>query len=457
MKRASFLLLLCTFAVFAAAVALVTIGLRRELRGRFIQQHAAVLQPLAQELTAEALEELSKGGDRYLAADLVRWSLEQMHTQDLILNVQLFDAQGFLLAEDPSAQLSSPLAPADLRRSLAGLAEARYYKNPGWDELFPGDEAKVDLGVPLVEVISPLRTANSPKIVATARFLLNGLNTQRELAAFDRRILTSALSVIAVGLAVLSGVFFITFRRLERSRREIETSRQQLISANHELALAAKSSAIGSISGHLIHGLKNPLASLHSVFSHGGPDRALTGEEAAQCRERIGTMQHMIGDLMGILKDEEQRLVYDYTLEELAELLQSKAQPRAKRRGVELAVREAPQLKLPGRKGNLLLLMLTNLVDNAIDASREGGTVEVSFAASERSLDIDVRDQGGGLPARVRERLFSPTQSAKDTGGGIGLALARQMARNIGADIQLQETGPGGTCFRVVLPEPSSC
>lgn len=168
-------------------------------------------------------------------------------------------------------------------------------------------------------------------------------------------------------------------------------------------------------------------------------------------------MQVMIADLIHVMKDEENRPVFEYTLSEIREILLEKTQPRAIRKQVVLAVEDSPGRDFSGRDGNLLLLVLVNLVDNAIDASEPGNAVSVRFLDSASQLVIDVRDQGPGIPKELQEQLFSPKKSAKERGAGIGLAIAHQLARNIGADIRLKETSSAGTCFSVALEHGDSC
>jgi signal transduction histidine kinase len=63
-----------------------------------------------------------------------------------------------------------------------------------------------------------------------------------------------------------------------------------------------------------------------------------------------------------------------------------------------------------------------------------------------------VRDAGGGIPENVRPRLFLPGRSSKAGGTGLGLAISHLLAREIGAELALVQTGPAGTTFSVSLP-----
>ena len=105
----------------------------------------------------------------------------------------------------------------------------------------------------------------------------------------------------------------------------------------------------------------------------------------------------------------------------------------------------------------LLRQALYNLVQNALDASPTGGTIIVSAARDGDWCLIRVSDEGPGIPASVRERIFDPFFSTKDrtvkTGGmGIGLSLVRQSVVAVGGEIEVQDRPGGGTTFAIRLP-----
>lgn len=98
-----------------------------------------------------------------------------------------------------------------------------------------------------------------------------------------------------------------------------------------------------------------------------------------------------------------------------------------------------------------LFRLLTNLARNAAEAGAEH--IYVSAEKSGAVIEIAIRDDGPGLPARAREKLFRPFEGSVRAGGtGLGLAIARELARNHGGDLSLVNSGENGTEFRVILP-----
>jgi signal transduction histidine kinase len=103
--------------------------------------------------------------------------------------------------------------------------------------------------------------------------------------------------------------------------------------------------------------------------------------------------------------------------------------------------------------------VLTNLLRNAIQAletreSGQDGRAVISAWREGAVVVIEVKDNGPGIPERVRPKLFEAFQSAAKPGGvGLGLAIAAELIRAHGGEIRLHGTGPEGTVFHVVVPD----
>ena len=103
-----------------------------------------------------------------------------------------------------------------------------------------------------------------------------------------------------------------------------------------------------------------------------------------------------------------------------------------------------------------LMQVLLNLVSNAIKFNRPGGHVSLAARAHGDHVEVDVVDDGPGIPMELRPRLFQPFErlqaGAQDAeGSGLGLAIARLLARAMGGDLVLQPADGTGCRFTVVL------
>lgn len=150
---------------------------------------------------------------------------------------------------------------------------------------------------------------------------------------------------------------------------------------------------------------------------------------------------------------------------EIAALILVK-QTRARELGTTITLDPASQLDGSTIKAlrNDLLTVLGNLLDNALEACASDGIVEVSIITTSPSpqqaeIVITVTDNGPGIPARLRERIFQSGFSSKKTshrklatGRGIGLALVKRVVNRRGGTVLIDDVAEGGTRFTVRLP-----
>ena len=105
----------------------------------------------------------------------------------------------------------------------------------------------------------------------------------------------------------------------------------------------------------------------------------------------------------------------------------------------------------------MLRQVVYNLVQNAADASPEGGTILVRARVVGRTLLVSVSDEGPGVPPALRERIFDPFFTTQDkrtaaSGMGLGLALVRRTVAAARGEIRVEDADGGGACFAVTLP-----
>jgi two-component system heavy metal sensor histidine kinase CusS len=126
----------------------------------------------------------------------------------------------------------------------------------------------------------------------------------------------------------------------------------------------------------------------------------------------------------------------------------------AERASVTIDLRVEDAL-VPGRASDLERL-LRNLVENAVRHSPAGGRVLIEGAARGGVVEIAVADEGSGVLERERPRLFEPffrgANARGSSGAGLGLPIAREIARAHGGDVDLDPTAPRGARFVVRLP-----
>ncbi|HWI17901.1 MAG TPA: ATP-binding protein, partial [Vicinamibacterales bacterium] len=145
-------------------------------------------------------------------------------------------------------------------------------------------------------------------------------------------------------------------------------------------------------------------------------------------------------------------------LDEVIEEVVRAARVVAATRQVAIEVSVLPSAAYTGDE-ELIRRMIVNLVDNACRHTPPGSTVRVELDQTDSGYAVAVKDQGPGIPVAIREHIFerffrgdeSRRSSARD-GAGLGLALARWIARAHGGDVALARSSPSGSTFVVSLP-----
>ena len=130
-------------------------------------------------------------------------------------------------------------------------------------------------------------------------------------------------------------------------------------------------------------------------------------------------------------------------------VLRAKARQKSATVAIEL---EAGLPRVRGFAGELNQIW-GNLIDNALDAVEEGGHVEVKASREGERVVVRIVDDGPGIPAAIRERIFDPFFSTKPMGQGTGLGfdIVRRLVRHNDGVIEV-DSKPGRTEFRVALP-----
>ena len=197
--------------------------------------------------------------------------------------------------------------------------------------------------------------------------------------------------------------------------------------AREELIRQERISTIGRLSSSIVHDLRNPLASIY-----GGAEMMMDGHLNEAQLHRIATnvyrSSRAINDLLQELVDVSRGRTQAAELCRLSEVIAAAADTQAgsaDQQGVRLDVAIDPAIELPLERARMERVFL-NLIANAVDAMPGGGCVEIRARRNGESVVICVDDNGPGIPASVRKRLFQPFVSEGKNGLVLGLALARQ-------------------------------
>jgi PAS domain S-box-containing protein len=248
-------------------------------------------------------------------------------------------------------------------------------------------------------------------------------------------------------------VFWVTRDITERLLAE----RQRL-----ELSLAEEKVAfLRQFVDSITHDLKTPITvigtSLHLLER--SPDAQKRQERIAIMRKQLGTLTHMVDELLAVARlDEIPQLDFApvdfYTiLEEVVEFLR----PKAELKQINLTVNLAQTSPRISAAHDELSRAISNLIDNAIKYTPNNGRVTVKVLLEGKELVFEVQDTGIGMSPtemeRVFERFFRTDRARSEAPGtGLGLEITRRIIELHGGRISLESEVNQGTTFRVWIP-----
>jgi putative PEP-CTERM system histidine kinase len=258
-----------------------------------------------------------------------------------------------------------------------------------------------------------------------------------------------------LGLMLLQeppGGFELTFEDrdlLKTVARHVATHLAQQES-EARLAEARQFEAYNRLSAFLMHDLKNAVAQLNLVVSNGARHR-VNLEFIDDAIDTVANAASRITRLIEQLDQAKSEVATETLgLEALARTAVEQAQGRDPR--PEL-VCDGATVRIAANRERLIGV-LEHVIRNAQDATPANGRIIVRVSNRGESVAIEVTDSGHGMNAEfIRERLFRPFDSTKGSKGmGIGAYQAREYARSIGGDVEVESTPGQGTTFRIVLP-----
>lgn len=384
-------------------------------------------------------------------AEQLGLTLKISRIRDGVLGVRLFGAHGEFITAFPPNVTSATLDP----ETFAGLRQlhpvTRYDPAARFASLLmTGPAAGEDTNaLPLLEVNIPLHAPGGTELLAGAQLLLDAHDFAAQSAGIERHLRLQALGLFGVGGTLLTLTLFWAWRRLRNADRVIEERTTSLLQANHELLLAAKTSALGAVTAHLIHGLSNPLANLQDFVKTQGREDANGGwNDAIRATER---MRRLVQEVVRVLGEEGETSTYKISLAELVRVLDGRVQPPAREWKVRCEVTSATEGLISNHPANIILLILENLIHNAIEVTPPGKCVRVRLEDSPAGVVCRVTDEGPGFPGHMVKNIFAPCRSTKG-GAGLGLAISKQLASHLGARLELKHSAEGGSVIELLLP-----
>ena len=250
------------------------------------------------------------------------------------------------------------------------------------------------------------------------------------------------LSVIETSVhLVLSGVFAVLAGFLvDRDRRQ----RQQL---KKQRSLAGLGQAVAAV----VHDLKNPVITIQAFARRVREGKGDVETAMKAINDSAENMERAVRGILDFAKPIELTAT-EQDVRDLVSRVCEVCRPRAEEEGVSLSKDFSPEPVIAAIDVLCMERALTNLVTNAIEASRKGQDVTISVLTDNVNVAIKITDHGEGMDEETLEDIFTPFYSRKATGTGLGMAIVKKIIEEHEGEIVIHSELGKGTEITVTLP-----
>jgi len=444
---------------------------------RFLPQAAAELVEAVRASPAARPAELERSLN-----DLLTTTMSYLQTPEPALRERV------LVALRDSEAMTAPLA-AEVRERF-GTLKAHVHTVLRQQEATDALLAEVS-SAPTARAIDTLADAHGQE---HEKLLFAQQNYRHALIAYSAFLLAL--------LAFLGWRLFRSFRLLNRSNEELQQTNQQLKESQVHLVQAEKMSALGQMVAGIAHEINTPLAYVKGTFEvlkeqlepfgtlvercqqfaatarTRGHDKATLNAQFAgvETLTRRVVEQGTLGEMGGLLKDGihgiEQISEIVLNLKNFSRLDRAKVSSFSVEAGLDSTLLLAKNLlknkveirkeygqapEISGSPSQLNQVFL-NLITNAVQAMPEGGKPGLitlrTAREDERTVRVEIQDNGSGIPKDVLPKIFDPFFTTKQIGQGtgMGLSISYKIIREHGGTILVDSEEGVGTVFTVLLP-----
>jgi len=349
------------------------------------------------------------------------------------------------------------------RRVLAGFDERRARRLGVQGDPLPADAA--DAIAEANHRISVFGDGSKVRWVPAAAVPADLAAAMRDLPALrkdERADLPACLIVPAHGAeGALVGAFYIDHGTIDRDTYMVarDLAARVALAVERDTAVAAlddarRLAALGQFAAAIAHDIRTPLTSislnvqiLRRKLQLSDDDR----EHLDIALEELARLDKSVGEILDFAKPV--KLASEAI--DVGELLDTTAKglsPVLSEKGVSLKLEPKQDGMTVHGDPKRLRQVLTNLVDNAADASGTGAEVILRATAADDHVAIEIEDHGRGIDTDDLPKIFDPFFTTRPDGTGLGLAICHKVVRAHGGDIKVRSVPGAGSTFTVLLP-----
>ncbi|RYG71419.1 PAS domain S-box protein [Lentibacillus lipolyticus] len=220
--------------------------------------------------------------------------------------------------------------------------------------------------------------------------------------------------------------------------------------AEEMMIRSEKMSVAGQLAAGIAHEIRNPLTSLKGFLQllQAGVNRK---EEYYQIMvDEIEKMEAITSELLFISKPMTDHKDWE-NLPELIDDVITLLKPQAKLKNIVLTQEGEDKLDVYCDRSQIKQVFI-NILKNGIEAMEASGCIQVYYCLLDQMVQIDIIDQGPGVPDEFIHKLGEPFFTTKESGTGLGIMITKQILDRHGGTLQIMHNKDEGSTFRILLP-----
>jgi two-component system NtrC family sensor kinase len=269
------------------------------------------------------------------------------------------------------------------------------------------------------------------------------------------------LAGLLVGSLLIAGAIVYHVRQMIA---RLEAEDRKRVAAEAQLAHSARLVSLGRMAAGVAHEINNPLAAIGELaglmedliddeFVRASPHGELFRSNVRKIQEHVDRTREITHRMLGFARRMEPRqdtLNANDVVEEALSFVEREASFRE----VRIVRQLDPTLPMIRSDRAQLQQVILNLVNNALDAVSRGGQIVVSSRAYGDLVEVQIDDNGAGIPKELHDRIFDPFFTTKDPGkgSGLGLSICHTIMQQLDGTLAFDSEPGSGTTFWVRLP-----
>ncbi|MFD2045751.1 ATP-binding protein [Ornithinibacillus salinisoli] len=260
------------------------------------------------------------------------------------------------------------------------------------------------------------------------------------IRTFDGRYIWCECTIEKIKDEINDQIYFLAAVRDISDKKDIE----EMMIRSEKMSIA------GQLAAGVAHEIRNPLTSIKGFLQllQAGVNRKDVYYKIMI--DEIEKMEKITSELLFISKpltDQKKEEAVSQMIEDVVKLLKS----QAKIKNISINYHKEDELYVYCDRSQIKQVLL-NLIKNAIEAMEDSGEINVSVLLIDSYVQIDIRDEGPGIPEEVIHKLGEPFFTTKQSGTGLGIMITKQILERHDATLEILQNEEKGSTFRIRFP-----